>query len=180
MRLAPFIAAVSLLFAAPALARLPEGAKAPDFTIQAALAGKDFRFSLADALEKGPVVLYFYPKSFTSVCTEEAHEFAEAAPEFDSMSASVIGVSADTIETQRKFSSSECRDKFPVGADPEFKVIKAYDATWGPNAMPGFADRISYVISPEGKVLSSVKDSGATAHIRNALAVVKAWRAARN
>ena len=46
----------------------------------AALGGKEFTFSLAEALKKGPVVLYFYPKSFTSVCTVEAHDFAEFLP----------------------------------------------------------------------------------------------------
>ncbi|MCC3244589.1 peroxiredoxin [Methylocystis sp. WRRC1] len=165
------------LFATAALAALKPGAPAPDFTVKAALGGKDFTFSLAEALKKGPVVLYFYPKSFTSVCTVEAHEFAEAMEQFEAMGASVIGVSGDKIETQREFSKTECRDRFPVGADPEFKVIKAYDAAFSvPVAGPVFANRISYVISPEGKILSAVEDSGSTKHIQNALSVVKEWR----
>jgi peroxiredoxin Q/BCP len=179
-RLALLSAFALSLVSTLALAELKPGAAAPGFTIQAALAGKDFVFSLKDALAKGPVVLYFYPKSFTSVCTVEAHEFAEASEQFAAMGASVIGVSSDKIETQREFSSKECRDKFPVGADPDFKVIKAYDAAFSvPMAGPMFASRISYVISPEGKVLSAVSDSGAEKHISNALAVVKAWREAQ-
>jgi len=166
-----------VLFATAAFAALKPGAAAPDFTVEAALAGRDFTFSLAEALKKGPVVLYFYPKSFTSVCTVEAHEFAEAMEDFGAMGASVIGVSGDRIETQREFSTKECRDRFPVGADPEFKVIKAYDAAFHvPVAGPMFANRISYVISPEGRILSVVEDSGSTRHIQNALAVVKQWR----
>jgi hypothetical protein len=90
----------------------------PDFTVDAALGGREFKFSLAEALEKGPVVLYFYPKSFTSVCTVEAHEFAENIENFAAAGASVIGLSGDKIEVQRDFSTKECRDKFPVGADP--------------------------------------------------------------
>ena len=43
------------------------------------MGGDEFNFSLADALKKGPVVLYFFPKAFTKGCTAEAHEFAEAA-----------------------------------------------------------------------------------------------------
>lgn len=165
-------------FVTGALAALKPGDAAPDFTIQAAQGGKDFTFSLKEALKKGPVVLYFYPKSFTSVCTEEAHEFAEAMDQFAAMNASVIGVSGDGIETQREFSTKECRDKFPVGADPKFEVIKAYDASFSlPVAGPVFASRISYVISPEGKILSAISDSGATRHIQNALEIVKAWKA---
>jgi thioredoxin-dependent peroxiredoxin len=170
----------SVMLAPLALAALSVGAPAPDFTIQAALGGKDTKFSLRDALKNGPVVLYFYPKSFTRVCTEEAHEFAESMDEFAALGASVIGVSGDGIETQREFSALECRDKFPVGADPDFHVIKAYDAAFGaPDAGLAFAARISYVISPEGKIISFVKDSGAQMHIRNALAAVKEWRTRR-
>jgi len=165
------------LFATAALAALKPGDAAPDFSVQAAQGGKDFTFSLKEALKKGPVVVFFYPKSFTSVCTEEAHEFAEAMDQFAAMNTSVIGVSGDKIETQREFSSKECRDKFPVGADPQFKVIKAYEASFDlPIAGSMFASRISYVISPEGKILSAVSDSGATKHIENALETVKKWK----
>lgn len=168
---------VFALFATAALASLKSGDAAPDFSVQAAQGGKDFSFSLTEALKKGPVVLYFYPKSFTSVCTVEAHEFAEAMDQFAAMNTSVIGVSSDKIETQREFSAKECRDKFPVGADPKFEVIKAYDAAFSvPVAGPMFASRISYVISPEGKVLSVVEDSGATKHIQGALEAVRKWK----
>ena len=93
------------------------GEATPDFTVDAALGGKEFKFSLAEALKKGPVVLYFYPKSFTSVCTVEAHEFAENIENFAAAGASVIGISGDKTEAQRDFSTKECRDKFPVGAE---------------------------------------------------------------
>lgn len=171
------LALLFTLLATSALAALKSGDAAPDFSVQAAQGGKDFTFSLKDALKKGPVVLYFYPKSFTSVCTVEAHEFAEAMEQFAAMNASVIGVSGDKIETQREFSAKECRDKFPVGADPKFDVIKAYDAAFSvPVAGPMFASRISYVISPEGKIVSVVEDSGATRHIQGALEAVRKWK----
>lgn len=162
------------LIATSAMAMMKPGTSAPDFTIEAALGGKEFTFSLRDALKKGPVVLYFYPKSFTSVCTVEAHEFAEAMEQFAAMNASVIGVSGDGIDVQKEFSKKECRDKFPVGADSSFEVIKNYDAAFElPVAGPVFADRISYVISPQGKIVSAIKDSGAHAHIENALKAVR-------
>ncbi len=143
---------VSLL-ATAAMAALKPGDAAPDFTVAAAQGGGLFTFSLAEALKKGPVVLYFYPKSFTKVCTVEAHEFAESIQEFAAAGASVIGVSSDPIDVQREFSKKACRDKFPVGADPSFSVIKAYDVAFSIIAAgPAFARRISYVISPEGKI----------------------------
>src|SRR5262249_3839552 len=159
-----------------AWAALKPGDDAPNFTVDAALGGKEFKFSLAEALKKGPVVLYFYPKSFTSVCTVEAHEFAENIDNFAAAGASVIGLSGDKIEVQRDFSTKECRDKFPVGADPSFSVINAYDAGFNiPVVGAVFANRISYVIWPEGKILYAYSDPNAEKHIENTLAVVRKW-----
>lgn len=172
-----FLAAAAVLVSAgTCLAALAVGTRAPDFTAPAALAGKEFRFALSEALKQGPVVVYFYPKSFTAVCTEEAHLFAEAAPELAKLGARVIGLSADTIEVQKKFSSLECRDAFPVAADPDMKVIIAYDAK-----MPvvSFAKRISYVIGQDGRIVSMVEDSGAEKHVANAIAAVKKLAAAK-
>src|ERR1700730_18182974 len=125
------LATLALLFgcveATPSFAALKPGDAAPDFTAMAALGGEEFSFSLANALKKGPVVLYFFPKSFTPGCTAEAHEFAEAAASFTAGGATLIGMSADDIGTLHKFSTQECSAKFPVAADPDLKVIKAYD-----------------------------------------------------
>lgn len=168
------ICAIALVPSA-ACAELAVGTAAPPFSATAALGGRDVTFSLADALKKGPLVLYFYPKSFTSVCTVEAHLFAEATSEFEAAGASVIGISTDTIETQREFSKSECRDKFAVAADPEGAVVKAYDVAVerGSRVMAG---RTSYVIAPDGRIASVHTASDAESHIRTALAAVKAWR----
>src|ERR1700727_442249 len=86
-------------FVSPAKAALKPGDAAPDFTAQASLGGKVFTFSLAEALTKGPVVLYFYPAAFTKGCTIEAHDFAEAMDEYKALGATVIGVSHDNIDT---------------------------------------------------------------------------------
>ena len=171
---------LACLIATPALAALKAGDAAPDFTAQAAVGGKDFSFSLATALKKGPVVLYFFPKAYTKGCTIEAHEFAEAAASFEAAGASLIGMSRDNIETQRKFSTEECRDKFPVAADPDMTVIRAYDAVRTTPLPSGdiVSDRISYVIAPDGKVIYSYTDSAPDKHIENTLAAVKEWRQA--
>ena len=173
-----FFAAAALtaaLVAAPlAYASLAVGAKAPDFSAKASLGGKEFDFSLADALKKGPVVLYFYPAAFTKGCTIEAHNFAEATAQYAALGASVIGVSHDTIDTLDKFSVSECRNKFAVAADPDQKVIKAYDAVL--KKAPQYADRTSYVIAPDSTILMVYTDLNPDKHVTLTLAAVQTWR----
>ncbi|WP_047197410.1 peroxiredoxin [Caldimonas brevitalea] len=163
-----------LCSALPAGAALPVGAAAPDFTTEAALAGQPFKFSLADALKKGPVVLYFYPKAFTSGCTVEAHAFAEATPRFQAAGATVIGMSNDDIETLKKFSVEACRDKFAVAADRSGQIMKRYDAALG--LKPDLADRVSYVISPQGKILYVYASLNPDGHVQNTLKAVEAWK----
>src|SRR2546430_11079660 len=99
-----FVGALTLLVALPLHAALPDGAKAPDFTTVASLAGKEFKFSLADALKKGPVVLYFYPAAFTPGRNIEAPKFAEAADQFKALGATVLGVAHDPIAKLDEFS----------------------------------------------------------------------------
>src|SRR3977135_3045411 len=148
----PLLAALTtVLITIPAYGALPDGAKAPDFSTAASLAGKEFKFSLADALKKGPVVLYFYPAAFTPGCTIEAHNFADAMDDFQKLCATVLGVSHDSIQTLDKFSLTECRSKFPVAADTDAKIMKSYDAVQDSRAE--YAQRVSYVISPAGSIL---------------------------
>ncbi|GAA0555721.1 peroxiredoxin [Rhizomicrobium electricum] len=168
-------ASIALILAAlPAHAALSVGAPAPDFTAQASLGGKEFTFALADALKKGPVVLYFYPAAFTKGCTIEAHDFAEATDKFAALGATVIGVSHDGIAKLKEFSVSECRNKFAVAADPDGKVIAAYDAK-----MPvvPYANRISYVITPDHKVAFAYSDMSPDKHVTLTMDAVKAWKA---
>ena len=161
-------------FATPCLAALKPGDAAPDFTAKAAVGGEEFTFSLAAALKKGPVVLYFFPKAFTKGCTAEAHEFAEATEQFKAAGATLIGMSADDIGTLHKFSTQECSAKFPVAADPELKVIKSYETTWTiPSTGATVADRTSYVIGADGKVAYAYTDKNPDKHVENTLAVVK-------
>ncbi|MCI3208396.1 MULTISPECIES: peroxiredoxin [Pandoraea] len=157
----------------PAHAALQNGAAAPDFKAQASLGGQVFTFSLADALKKGPVVLYFYPAAFTTGCTIEAHDFAEATDKFKEMGATVIGVSHDNIDTLNKFSVSECRSKFAVAADTDQKIMKAYDAVLA--LKPDIANRISYVIAPDGKVIYSYISMDPDKHVENTMAAVRKW-----
>ncbi len=170
--LAVFALVAAGLAAAPAAAELSVGDKAPDFTAQASLGGKEFTFSLDQALRKGPVVLYFYPAAFTSGCTVEAHEFAEATDKFAALGATVIGVSHDPIATLDKFSLTECRSKFAVAADPDGTVIGAYDAKMP--LMP-YSNRTSYVIAPDHTVLLVYSALNPDQHVDRTMAAVQKW-----
>ena len=174
MRRSLITAVATALVAVPAFAALPDGTKAPDFSTEASLAGKAFKFSLQDALKKGPVVLYFYPAAFTPGCTVEAHEFAEATDKFKALGATVIGVSHDPIEKLNQFSVSECRNKFAVASDADGSVMKNYDAILP--VKPEYANRTSYVIAPTGVIIYSYTDLKPDKHVENTMAAVKKWQ----
>lgn len=174
MRLLSVCAVTALLIAAPgAFAALPDGARAPLFEAEASLGGNTYTFSLAGALKKGPVVLYFYPAAFTTGCTIEAHDFAKAIPRFEALGATVIGVSHDPIAKLQRFSVSECRKKFPVASDATGQIMKEYDAVLAGHT--AYANRTSYVISPDGKVLYSYTNLDPAHHVANTMAVVRRW-----
>ena len=166
---------LSAALAAPALAALPEGAVAPDFTLKAALAGNDFNFALKDQLKKGPVVLYFFPAAFTAGCTVEANAFAEATADFQAAGATVIGVTAGNIDRVSEFSKVECRDKFAVAADPGAALAAKYDAVNATRA--GMSSRTSYVIGKDGKIAYALTVGTPLPHIENTLRVVRELKA---
>ena len=120
---------MAAVVAVPAFAALKQNDKAPDFATKASLAGKEFNFSLKDALKKGPVVVYFYPSAFTGGCNIEAHTFAETKEKFDAAGATVIGVSRDSIARLNAFSSDPqyCAGKIPVASDADGSIAKAFD-----------------------------------------------------
>lgn len=162
------VAAISI--SAPAAAALKVGDKAPDFTTMGAVGGKEFKIHLAEQLKKGPVVLYFFPKAFTSGCTAEAHAFSESIGEFKKAGAQVIGMSGDDLKTLHDFSTKECRSAFPVAtAMPETQ--KAYDVAWA--KYPGLTTRTSYVIAKDGKIVMVHDDLDFSQHVAKTLAAVR-------
>ena len=164
---------LAFTLASSSYAALDVGDAAPNFTAQAALAGKVFKFSLADSLTKGPVVLYFFPAAFSVGCSIEAHEFAESIPKFEALGATVIGVSSDDIDTLGKFSVKACQGRFPVASDSTQNIMKSYDAVM--QLQPDFANRISYVIAPNGKVIYDYQSLNPSRHVEKTLAAVKDW-----
>lgn len=166
---------LAAVLSVPALAALKPGARAPMFTAEATVGGKRFTFSLEDALKKGPVVVYFYPKAFTSGCTTEAHEFAEAMEAFKALDTSVVGVSGDDIETLDKFSVTECGGKFPVASDEDRQIMGAYDSVLL-GVLP-YANRTSYVVAPDGTIAYEYTALSPHDHVKNTMAAVKALKA---
>jgi len=170
-----FVACVVLALGVVGWARaaLDIGEAAPDFSTQAALAGKVYKFSLAESLGKGPVVLYFFPAAFSEGCSIEAHNFAEAQSQFAALGASVVGVSGDDIETLTKFSVQACQSKFPVASDQTQSVMKSYDAVM--TTRPEYANRISYLIAPNGSIISHYVSLNPDKHVEKMLGALKAW-----
>lgn len=169
------LASLGAVTAAPA--DLPKGALAPQIVTQGALAGEPFTFNLHQALKKGPVVLYFYPKAFTQGCTLEAHAFAEASDEFKAAGATVIGMSADDLSSLQRFSREACRDKFPVAiAGP--RTIAAYDVLLKKpdGSSSGLTNRTSYVIGKDRKIKLVYSNLDYRDHVRQTLAAVRALR----
>jgi thioredoxin-dependent peroxiredoxin len=162
----------SLVFCtAPAFAQLNAGADAPKFDAPATLGGQTFTFVLADALKKGPVVLYFYPAAFTSGCTKEAHDFASHIDDYKKYNATVIGVSEDDIDTLNKFSVSECRSKFAVAADANGKIATEYDAMLRTTPKM-YANRTSYVIAQNDTIVYAYTALDPDQHVANTLAAL--------
>jgi thioredoxin-dependent peroxiredoxin len=157
----------------PAGAALKQGAKAPQIATVGAIGGKPFKLNLRAQLKKGPVVLYFFPKAFTKGCTLEAHAFSEAADDFKKAGAQVIGMSADNLDTLKKFSTEECRSAFPVArATPA--IQKAYDVAWAEH--PGLTTRTSYVIAKDGRIVMVHDDLDFSKHVSQTMAAVRALK----
>ncbi|WP_140908617.1 peroxiredoxin [Cognatiluteimonas lumbrici] len=166
--------ALSILLAAPALAALKPGDKAPTFTAPAYLAGNPFTYDLATALESGPVVLYFFPAAHTPGCNLEAHLFSEAVDEFASHGASVIGITAGNTDELAEFSAEteHCGGKFPVAADQGAKIAAQYDAVL--EQKPEWSSRTSYVITTDGRIAAVHSEMNPNQHVRAMLDAVAA------
>lgn len=169
---------------------LSKGSKAPMFTSNASMAGNEFEFSLKKALEKGPVVVYFYPAAYTGGCDLEAHTFAEMKDKFTAAGATIIGVSADDIERLKSFSSSPeyCAGKFPVASDEGGKIAATYglelippkagakDVT-GQEISHGFIPRTTFVINKNDEIVavfsSETDHISPDEHVKKSLEIVE-------
>jgi thioredoxin-dependent peroxiredoxin len=182
--------ALSVLVGLPVIAALKIADKAPDFSARASLAGKEFNFSLADALKKGPAVVYFYPSAYTQGCDLEAHTFAQEKDKFDAAGATIIGVSADSIARLNQFSADPdyCAGKFPVASDADGKIAMSYDLkasapragmkdVRGVEIDHGFIERVTFVIGKDHKILATLSSAddkiSPDQHVHRALEIVQ-------
>ena len=174
----------------PAFAALKVGDTAPDFTATASLGGKDSTFNLYTALKKGPAVVYFYPSAYTGGCDLEAHTFAQEKDKFDAAGATIIGVSADSIERLDAFSADPdyCAGRFPVASDVNRKIATSYDLT-AASPKPGmkdvrgaeighdFIERVTFVIGKDHKVIATLSTAAdklsPDQHVEKALEIVQ-------
>jgi len=157
---------------------------------RASLAGKEFNFSLPDALKKGPAVVYFYPSAFTRGCDLQAHTFAQEKEKFDAAGATIIGVSADSIARLRQFSADPeyCAGKFPVASDADHKIANSYQLNVttvkagakdvrGVDIDHDFIERVTFVIGKNHNIiatLSSADDKiSPDQHVKKALEIVQ-------
>ena len=185
-----FGVAISAVLCIPAFAALKTGARAPDFSAPASLAGRDFHFSLQSALKKGPVVVYFYPSAYTGGCDLEAHTFAQDKDQFTAAGATIIGVSEDSIARLNQFSADPkyCAGRFPVASDPGGKIAASYGLSVqagqpgmkdvrGVDIGHGFIERATFVIGKDGRIESEFSSQAdhltPDAHVKKALAVVQ-------
>jgi peroxiredoxin Q/BCP len=180
---------ISTAICLPALAALKDGDKAPDFTAQASLAGKEFKFSLKESLKKGPVVVYFYPSAYTQGCNLQARTFSVNQEKFAAAGASIVGVSLDSIQRLNQFSADPdyCAGKFPVASDADGSIAKSYDLsvrqmaglkdTKGNEVDHGLAERTTFVVTPDGKIAATIGGVKPDENVMKALETVQKLKA---
>ena len=172
--------------AATALAALETGDEAPLFEAKASLAGEPFDFSLRDALEEGPVVVYFYPSAYTRGCNIQAHEFAVQMDDFTAAGASVIGVSLDNIERLNDFSADPdyCAGKLAVASDESGEIARSFGLnvsaaregakdTRGIEIGHGFAERTTFIVTPDGKIAHTIGGMSPMENVAKSLEAVQ-------
>lgn len=178
-------AAVAAL-ALPAHAALQAGDEAPMFEATASLAGEALHFSLRDALDEGPVVVYFYPSAYTRGCNIQAREFAENMEAFNAAGASVIGVSLDSIERLNDFSADPeyCAGKLAVASDADAAIARSYDLdvrevnpeqtdTRGIVIGHDFVERTTFIVTPDGRIAETISDLAPADNVLRSLEAVR-------
>ena len=161
---------VRFAHAAAAAAMLEPGATAPNFTLPSQ---EEKQVSLSQYKGKF-VVLYFYPKDFTGGCTLEAHNFQRDQAQYDKDGVAILGVSLDTADSHKAFCTKE-NLTFKLLADPDHKVVDEYGVPLiGGGRM---ASRVTYLISPAGKVVKVWPDVKVANHSEEVLAAVKEAKA---
>jgi peroxiredoxin Q/BCP len=142
------------------------GSNAPSF----ALSSQDGKPVSLDQFRGKWVVLYFYPKDFTSGCTVEAHNFQRDLSKYEAANAAIVGVSVDSVDSHKSFCTKEGLN-FKLLADPDGKVAKEYGSLTN-LGLTKFASRHTFVIDPEGKIVKVYTDVKPNTHSEQVLAAL--------
>ena len=158
---------------------LKVGDQAPPFEVTAREGGHDRVLSLSGILAEKNLVLYFYPRDFTMVCTREACGFRDSYAELGSADTEVVGVSVDDAATHDRF-AREHGITFPLVPDPQRQLARRYRATSMVRDVMGVSARVTYVIDRTGRI-AAVFDSElrASQHVDGARTAIQRLRAAR-
>lgn len=182
----PLAAMFLVCLTVSAFAALDAGEAAPMFEARASLAGDELDFSLSDALKDGAVVVYFYPSAYTKGCNIQAREFSVRMDQFKKAGASVIGVSLDDIERLNDFSADPdyCAGNLTVASDESGDIARSYgldvrDArtgatdTRGVEIDHGFAERVTFIVSPDGKIAATIGGVSPLENVQKSLETVQ-------
>lgn len=174
------------VLAVPVQAALEAGAQAPVFSAQASLDGEEFTFSLQEALDKGPTVVYFYPSAYTRGCNVQAHTFAINMDKFTEAGATVVGVSLDSIERLNDFSADPdyCAGKLAVVSDANGSIAQSYELdvrearegakdTRGVDIGHGFAERTTFIVDSDGSIAGTVGGVSPEENVMQSLALIE-------
>ena len=135
-----------------------------------ALTADGSSFDSKDYIGKKPLVIYFYPKDNTSVCTAQACSFRDQYEDFKSFGAEVIGVSSDSIQSHQKF-AKQYRLPFILLSDSKKQLRKLFGV---PNDLLGLIPgRVTYVLDAKGKVQLIFNSMSGPIHIKKALACIE-------
>jgi peroxiredoxin Q/BCP len=179
-----FIGSIAIVLSA--FAALEAGEGAPVFEAKASLAGEPFDYSLGDALADGAVVVYFYPSAYTQGCNIQAREFSEKMDQFNAAGASVIGVSLDNIDRLNDFSADPeyCAGNLAVASDESGEIARSYGLnvgdehegatdTRGIEIGHGFAERITFIVTSDGKIAETIGGVSAMENVSLSLEAVQ-------
>ncbi len=147
------------------------GTAAPNFTLPSQ---EDKQVSLSEYKGKW-VVLYFYPKDQTAGCTIEAHNFQRDLKKYEALNAVVLGVSLDTVDSHKSFCTKDSLT-FKLLADPDRKVVDAYGVPVKSFGPVHYAERDTFLISPEGKIVKEWQVKDIQAHSGEVLAAIEAMK----
>jgi peroxiredoxin Q/BCP len=155
--------------AAPAV-----GTAAPDFKLQ----DQTGEWHTLQQYKGKWVVLYFYPKDETPGCTTQACELRDNIFAFKKADAVILGVSADDVESHRKFAENHSLP-FDILADPNKDAIRKYGVLWSPKEGVELASRQTYLIGPDGKIVKHWAKVDPKGHSDMVLAEIKAHSPAK-